>query len=1043
MAAISKSKKIDLNEKPDEIEILDNNSEQNGIKTRGSKTGRGIKKKLLPKQVIADDVDNASNASEEEHSASGEDSDHEEELMRDPEFQQLRAAYLRHKQLNKKDNKKSKRRRASLATSSSSTSDSSDTDARRKRQSKRSHKHKRSKKRRSKKKKRRRSPSTSSSSDSSSSSSSESSDDDCTPGSAGQEGYCFRSVCGNSLPRKIHKRIKKGNYIDFVDLFTHISRAPGAGIRTADQKGRGEDKVKERKLSFQNWQTCFDYFLSIYIKTHAKNKTLGTEIREMLTYRDSLQKIWKKNGNWFQYDVHFRQDQAVEKFKWNAIKYDLMSEFGSGSQLPMGGANTASSERTGLRIPKPYCQDWHARLECKRNPCKYSHRCFRCIRFDPDAPPHPAFQCRRSEGQPAPTTAAPASASTDKQYVYHEANLQSVANAENVTSITKLVSKTYSKNKPKTIDKNRGLTPKLNFEHNEGIQNNLNNVQDGRLSTNIELSHGTGQEAGEPSSSENYRRIKISEKVPTTPSPISPQNLQLLLEKSNYDLGKSKFLVDGFTDGFKIGHYSQLNNKMDAFETTEEETLILEGKIKKELIQGRVAGPFDSPPFKEFHVSPIFLRPKSTPGEFRMILNLSHPKNEDSINANIIESAKSVKYSSVRDAITFAVELPRGSYTAKVDIKDAFRLLPIHVADLPKLCFKIRNKYYYDRVLPQGCSSSCALFEYFAAAIHHIFQYFAPDCKTIHYLDDFLFLAPTYELCLKYRDLFVKICSFINIPLAPHKITLPAHDTTFLGITLDTVAQQARLPIEKISAYANDVEHVIHMDRITKKQLQSIIGKLSFASAVVPARVFLRRLILVLKKFDNNASVKLPASALLDLVTWKEFLTHYNGVTFFRSLRQLDGKEINLQADASKAGFGATFKHKWLQAPYNHDWKNCSIAILEFYPIYVLIHMFGDQLKNSVVNFYSDNEAVCYIIRDMTSRDDVILHFLRKLVLLLQHYNIDLRSQHVPGVQNILCDRISRFQVDAELLASHDMEAVPTAIPSFLQPDSFSPLKLI
>ena len=131
-----------------------------------------------------------------------------------------------------------------------------------------------------------------------------------------------------------------------------------------------------------------------------------------------------------------------------------------------------------------------------------------------------------------------------------------------------------------------------------------------------------------------------------------------------------------------------------------------------------------------------------------MSVKFSHPKTEESINANIIESAKSVKYASVQDAIKFAASLPRGAYTAKVDIKDAFRLLSIYASDLPKLCFKIKNNFYYDRVLLQGCSSSCALFEKFTAAVHHIFLYFAPDCKVIHYFDDFLFIAPNYELCL-------------------------------------------------------------------------------------------------------------------------------------------------------------------------------------------------------------------------------------------------------------------------------------------------------
>ena len=42
----------------------------------------------------------------------------------------------------------------------------------------------------------------------------------------------------------------------------------------------------------------------------------------------------------------------------------------------------------------------------------------------------------------------------------------------------------------------------------------------------------------------------------------------------------------------------------------------------------------------------------------------------------------------------------------KVDIKNAFRLLPIHPGDFELSGFKFRNEYYIDKCLPMGCSIS-------------------------------------------------------------------------------------------------------------------------------------------------------------------------------------------------------------------------------------------------------------------------------------------------------------------------------------------------
>ena len=51
-------------------------------------------------------------------------------------------------------------------------------------------------------------------------------------------------------------------------------------------------------------------------------------------------------------------------------------------------------------------------------------------------------------------------------------------------------------------------------------------------------------------------------------------------------------------------------------------------------------GPFDNPPFKKFHVSPIKLHKKTEPGKFRLIHNLSWPYDETSVNGGIDEKYK-------------------------------------------------------------------------------------------------------------------------------------------------------------------------------------------------------------------------------------------------------------------------------------------------------------------------------------------------------------------------------------------------------------------
>ena len=104
-------------------------------------------------------------------------------------------------------------------------------------------------------------------------------------------------------------------------------------------------------------------------------------------------------------------------------------------------------------------------------------------------------------------------------------------------------------------------------------------------------------------------------------------------------------------------------------------------------------------------------------------------------------NTKTVKYTNISNAIDILKRMPKGSYSAKSDIQDAFKIIPVQPIDQAKLGFNFNDNYYFDRTLPQGCSSSCYTFELFSTALNHIVKFHIPGCEIIHYLDDFLIIA--------------------------------------------------------------------------------------------------------------------------------------------------------------------------------------------------------------------------------------------------------------------------------------------------------------
>ena len=103
--------------------------------------------------------------------------------------------------------------------------------------------------------------------------------------------------------------------------------------------------------------------------------------------------------------------------------------------------------------------------------------------------------------------------------------------------------------------------------------------------------------------------------------------------------------------------------------------------LSEEVALGHVAGPFQESLIPKAHVSRFGVIPKHhQPDKWRLIVDLSNPTS-GSVNAGILKELCSLKYITVDSAIDHTKSIGRGAWLAKIDIKSAFQLLPVHPAD--------------------------------------------------------------------------------------------------------------------------------------------------------------------------------------------------------------------------------------------------------------------------------------------------------------------------------------------------------------------------
>ena len=153
-------------------------------------------------------------------------------------------------------------------------------------------------------------------------------------------------------------------------------------------------------------------------------------------------------------------------------------------------------------------------------------------------------------------------------------------------------------------------------------------------------------------------------------------------------------------------------------------------------------GPFETPPFPVYRISPLGIATRKYSGKKRLIVDLSSPHNSHipSINSLIPSHDFSMHYHTVNHAINLIHLTGRGSLLSKADITNAFKVLPIHPDFWHLFGVRWKRSYYFAVRLTFGCKSSPKLFNSLSDALCWILTNNHPIAHLVHLLDDFLIL---------------------------------------------------------------------------------------------------------------------------------------------------------------------------------------------------------------------------------------------------------------------------------------------------------------
>ena len=132
---------------------------------------------------------------------------------------------------------------------------------------------------------------------------------------------------------------------------------------------------------------------------------------------------------------------------------------------------------------------------------------------------------------------------------------------------------------------------------------------------------------------------------------------------------------------------------------------------------------------------------------------------------------------------------------AKIDLKNAFRMVPVHPADRHLLVMRWGDMVYIDTCLPFELRSAPRIFNMLVDMLEWIALDNGP---------------PKSPICYHNLQLLSELCTMLGVPLGHNKVEGPFTSIEFLGILIDTIKIYTRLPEEKLSRAQTTVKQWLH-----------------------------------------------------------------------------------------------------------------------------------------------------------------------------------------------------------------------------------------
>jgi ribonuclease HI len=281
------------------------------------------------------------------------------------------------------------------------------------------------------------------------------------------------------------------------------------------------------------------------------------------------------------------------------------------------------------------------------------------------------------------------------------------------------------------------------------------------------------------------------------------------------------------------------------------------------------------------------------------------------------------------------------------------------------------------------------------------------------YLDDCLIVGKSLDQLNQAVHLCLAVLDSAGFLINYKKSHLqPVQRIQFLGMELDSVQAAAYLPQAKAQHVVECLQHFLKVGVYKPVKLWlRLLGLMASTLLMVPyARLYMRPVQLYLNSqwkastLDFNFQVLVPLRLIPVLRWWADLSRLTQGLAWSQPK-----PSITMTTDASLKAWGAHIQGIKVQGPWTKHQKSHHINVLELLAVQKGLKVFQHKLKNRSVLIQTDNTTVLnYINKLGGTRSPQLCQITWEMLNWCILHRIQLQAVHIPGVLNVLADRLSR-----------------------------------